>query len=254
MEIKDQVVLISGGASGMGAATARILAQAGAKIALLDLNQTLAESLAKEIKGIALYCDITQADSVQQAITKVSASLGIPRICINCAGIVLAKRMLGKEGPLPLEDFQKIINVNLNGSFNVMRLAAAAMVTLETLPDSGERGLIINTASIAAFEGQIGQVAYSASKGGIVAMTLPAARELAQFNIRVMTIAPGLVDTPMFGKLSEEARSSLIAAVPFPKRLAKPEEYALLVRQIIENPMLNGSVIRLDGALRMQSK
>lgn len=254
MEIKNAVTLISGGASGMGAATATALAEAGAKVVLLDLNIEAAQNLAKNLKGLALHCDVSRAESVETAVQEAISAFGPPQICINCAGLVSAKRMVGKQGPLPLEEFQQIINVNLNGTFNLMRIAAAAMITQEPLNASGERGVIINTASVAAFEGQIGQVAYSASKGGIVSMTLPAARELAQFGIRVMTIAPGLVDTPMFGKLPEEARQALASSVPFPKRLAKPEEYAQLVQQIIENPMLNGSVIRLDGALRMQPK
>ncbi len=254
MKIKNTVALISGGASGMGAATARTLAKTGARVVLLDVNLEAAETLAKEIKGLALRCDVASENSVETAVREAATVFGPARICINCAGLVLSKRLVGKEGPLPLEEFQKIINVNLNGTFNLMRLAAAGMIPLEPQGASGERGLIINTASVAAYEGQIGQVAYSASKGGIVAMTLPAARELAQFGIRVMTIAPGLVDTPLFAKLSEEAKHALTAAVPFPKRLAQPEEFALLVRHIIKNPMLNGSVIRLDGALRMQPK
>ncbi len=251
MEIKNTVALISGGASGMGAATAKKLALEGARVALLDLNLEAGTRLAKEINGLAVHCDVTSADSVAAAVAKISAVFGPARICINCAGLVISKRMVGKEGPMPLEEFQHLINVNLNGTFNLMRIAASAMVPLEPLSSSGERGLIINTASVAAYEGQIGQVAYSASKGGIVSMTLPAARELAQFGIRVMTIAPGLVDTPMFASLPEKARQALGASVPFPKRLAKPEEFAQLAQQIIENPMLNGSVVRLDGALRM---
>ncbi len=254
MEIKNSVVWISGAASGMGAATARFLAKAGARVVLLDLNLQAAQSLAQEIQGLALHCDVSNAGSVEKAVKDAISTLGPPRLCVNCAGLVFSKRMVAKEGPLPLEEFQQIINVNLCGTFNLMRLAAAAMIPLEPQSPSGERGLIINTASVAAFEGQIGQVAYSASKGGIVGMTLPAARELAQFGIRVMAIAPGLVDTPMFAKLSAEARLSLAASVPFPNRLAQPEEFALLVKQIIENPMLNGSVIRLDGALRMAPK
>jgi len=254
MDIKNTVALISGAASGMGAATAKALADAGARVVLLDVNQEAAADLAKKIAGLALHCDVARADSVEAAVAKAAATVGPARICINCAGLVFSKRMVGKDGPLPLADFEHIIQVNLNGTFNLMRLAAAAMIPLEPLGPSQERGVIINTASVAAYEGQIGQVAYSASKGGIVAMTLPAARELAQFGIRVMSIAPGLVDTPLFGKLSAEARQSLTAAVPFPKRLAQPEEFALLVQQIIQNPMLNGSVIRLDGALRMQPK
>jgi NAD(P)-dependent dehydrogenase (short-subunit alcohol dehydrogenase family) len=191
---------------------------------------------------------------VQHAITEAQNKHGAARILVNCAGIVHGKRMVGKEGVMPLADFNKVIQINLLGSFNVMSQVAAAMVPLNTIGDSEERGVIINTASVAAFEGQIGQTAYSASKGGIVALTLPAARELAQFGIRVNTISPGLVDTPMFAQISPEARASLGAMVPFPKRLARPEEYAMLAMQIIENPMLNGEVIRLDGALRMQPK
>jgi NAD(P)-dependent dehydrogenase (short-subunit alcohol dehydrogenase family) len=253
MEIKNSIALISGGASGMGAATARALAKAGAQIVLLDIQQKAAETLAKELNGRAFHGDVTQADSIEKVFLQLAQRAEIPRICVNCAGILAAKRMVSKQGPLPLVEFEHVIAVNLTGTFNLMRSAAAAMVALAPLP-SGERGIIINTASIAAFEGQIGQIAYSASKGGIVSMTLPAARELAPFGIRVMTIAPGLVDTPLFATVPEEAKMALAAAVPFPKRLAKPEEYAQLVEQIIENPMLNGTVIRLDGALRMQAK
>lgn len=254
MEINNCAAIITGGASGMGAATARLLSSKGAKVALFDLNKAAAEKIAAEVKGIAVACDVTNPDSVSSAIAEAAKANGPARICINCAGIVHAKRMVGKDGPLPLEDFRKIIEVNLIGTFNVMRLVAAAMIPLPTVNDTGERGVIINTASVAAFDGQIGQTAYSSSKGGIVSLTLPAARELGQFGIRVMTIAPGLVDTPMFGQLTPEARAALTVAVPFPKRLAHPEEFAMLVEQIVANPMLNGEVIRLDGALRMQPK
>jgi NAD(P)-dependent dehydrogenase (short-subunit alcohol dehydrogenase family) len=254
MQINQQIAIITGGASGMGAATARRLTNQGAKVALLDLNKDAAEKVAAELGGIAVQCDVTQADSVEAALAEVKHKLGIARICINCAGIVHGRRMVNQQGPMPLDEFKRVIEINLIGSFNVMRLASNSMMTLEPVNDDGERGVIINTASVAAYEGQIGQTAYSASKGGIVGLTLPAARELAQSGIRVMTIAPGLVDTPMFGQISPEARASLASAVPFPKRLAKPEEYALLAQQIIENPMLNGEVIRLDGALRMQPK
>jgi len=254
MEIKHCAAIITGAASGMGLATARRLSQLGAKVSLLDLDQTGAEKIAAEIQGQAVYCDVTDAKSVENAIEQAKQHFGPARICINCAGIVHARRLINQHGPMPLEEFQKVITVNLLGTVNVMRLAAAAMIPLPLAPQSSEeRGIIINTASVAAFEGQIGQTAYSASKGGIVSLTLPAARELAQFGIRVMTIAPGLVDTPMFEKISPEARAALAAMVPFPKRLAKPEEYAMLAQQIIENPMLNGAVIRLDGALRMQA-
>lgn len=253
MQIKDCAVIITGGASGMGAATARMLSKQGAKVTVLDLNQTAADKIAAEINGFAVVCDVTQPESVSAALEAAAKVHGNARICINCAGIVHGRRLVNQQGPMPLDEFRKVIEINLIGTFNVMSQAAAAMTTLSPLTD-GERGVIINTASVAAYEGQIGQTAYSASKGGIVSLTLPAARELAQFGIRVMTISPGLVDTPMFEKISPEARASLAVMVPFPKRLAKPEEYAMLAVQIIENTMLNGEVIRLDGALRMQAK
>lgn len=252
MEIKNSVAFITGGASGMGAATARMLSKAGAKIVIFDLNTPEAEKIAKEVNGIAISCDVTNAKSAEDAIQKAKTYYGPARICINCAGIVKGKRMVGKEGAIPLDEFRQVIEVNLIGTYNMMRLAAAEMVNLNPLND--ERGIIINTASVAAFEGQIGQTAYSASKGGIVSLTLPAARELAQFGIRVVTIAPGLVDTPMFEKISPEARASLASMVPFPKRLAHPSEFAKLALHIIDNEMINGEVIRLDGALRMQAK
>lgn len=254
MEIKNTNAIITGGASGMGAATARLLSKMGARVAILDRNKELAEKVAAEIQGIFIDCDVTDDHSVEQAIKGVSEKLGVARICVNCAGIIHGRRMINQQGPMPLAEFKKVIEVNLIGTFNVMRIAAAAMIPLDPLGHSLERGIIINTASVAAFEGQIGQTGYSASKGGIVALTLPAARELAQFGIRVMAIAPGLVDTPMFDKLTPEARSALVTGVPFPKRLAEPNEFAMLVRHIIENVMLNGEVIRLDGALRMQAK
>lgn len=254
MEIKNTAVVITGGASGMGAATARILAKAGAKVALLDINQVSAKLVADEIGGIALACDVTNPESVEAALSAAASQHGAARICINCAGIVHSRRMINKQGPMPLDEYERVIKINLLGTFNVMRLAAAAMIPLETQGASMERGVIINTASVAAFDGQIGQTAYSASKGAIVGLTLPAARELAQFGIRVMTIAPGLVDTPMFDKIPAEARAALAEMVPFPKRLAKPEEYGMLAKHIIENEMLNGEVIRIDGALRMQAK
>lgn len=254
MELKDCAAIITGGASGMGAATAGLLSKQGVKVALFDLNKDAAEQLAADINGLAVQCDVTQENSVREALETAQHYHGTARICINCAGIVHGRRMINKQGPMPLDEFKRVIDINLIGSFNVMSQAAAAMTTLSVIGGSDERGVIINTSSVAATEGQIGQTAYSASKGGIVSLTLPAARELAQFGIRVMAIAPGLVDTPMFEKISPEARASLAAMVPFPKRLARPEEYAMLVRQIIENPMLNGEVIRLDGALRMQPK
>lgn len=254
MELKNTSALITGGASGMGAATAKLLSQHGVRVTLLDLNMDAAKKMAAEINGQAIECNVTDEKSVSSAISEAQKSFGPARICINCAGIVHGRRMINQQGAMPLEEFRRVIDINLIGTYNVMRLAAAAMIPLEPVNASGERGVIINTASVAAYEGQIGQTAYSASKGGIVALTLPAARELAQFGIRVMTIAPGLVDTPMFAQISEEARAALAASVPFPKRLASPAEFAALALHVIENTMLNGEVIRLDGALRMQPK
>jgi NAD(P)-dependent dehydrogenase (short-subunit alcohol dehydrogenase family) len=253
MEIKNQAVIITGGASGMGAATAKMLSAAGAKVAILDLNLAAAQKLATEINGIAVACNVTDSDSVINAVATAAESHDVARICINCAGIARARRIINKAGPMPLDEFRNVIEINLIGSFNLMRIAANAMQNL-TLTDTEERGVIINTASVAAYEGQIGQTAYSASKGAIVSMTLPAARELAQFGIRVMTIAPGLVDTPMLADIPAEAREALVENVPFPHRLVKPIEYAQLAKHIIENPMLNGEVIRLDGGLRMQAR
>lgn len=250
MDIKHTAIVISGGASGMGEATVRHLAALGARISILDRDPARAAIVAKSTGSLAFPCDVTDESSLLTALSAAREAHGPARVCINCAGIVQAKRMVGKEGPAPLSEFEQLLRINLTGTFSLMRLAATAMSTAP--PDAtGQRGVIINTASIAAFEGQIGQVAYSASKGGIVAMTLPAARELARFGIRVMTIAPGLVDTPMFATLPTAARQQLAEAVPFPKRLAEPGEFARLVEHIIENDMLNGSVIRLDGALRM---
>jgi NAD(P)-dependent dehydrogenase (short-subunit alcohol dehydrogenase family) len=254
MEINQFAAIVTGGASGMGAATARMLSKQGAKVAIFDLNFDIAKNIAAEIGGLAIQCNVAESESVELALRAAENAHGPARICINCAGIVHSRRMVNQQGAMPLEEFRRVLDINLMGTFNVMSLAAKTMISLPTVGPSEERGIIINTASIAAFEGQIGQTAYSASKGAIVSLTLPAARELAQFGIRVMTIAPGLVNTPLFGNLSTEVQHALGASVPFPKRLAKPEEYALLVQQIIENAMLNGEVIRLDGALRMQPK
>jgi len=250
MELKGQAALVAGGASGLGAGTARRLAQAGAKVALLDLNAELGAALASEIDGMFFECDVASAAGAQAALAKARAAHGPARILVNCAGIGGSRRLVGKDGPMPLEHFARIINVNLVGSFNMMRLAAADMIPLPALAD-GERGVMINTASIAAYDGQIGQAAYSASKGGIVSMTLPLARDLAQFGVRVMTIAPGIFDTPLLGRLPEPVRASLAASVPFPARLGEPDEFARLALHIVENVQLNGEVIRLDGALRM---
>lgn len=250
MNITGHACLVTGGASGLGAATARALAAAGGHVAILDLNAQAGAALAAELGGISLACDVADAEQAAAAIAQARAAHGPARVLVNCAGIGTAKRVLGKEGPQPLADFERVIRVNLIGSFNMLRLAAADMATLEPLAD-GERGVVISTASVAAFEGQIGQVAYGASKGGIVAMTLPAARELAQFGIRVLAIAPGLFLTPLMATLPEEVQASLAAQIPFPKRLGRPEEFAELVAACVANPGLNGEVIRLDGALRL---
>jgi NAD(P)-dependent dehydrogenase (short-subunit alcohol dehydrogenase family) len=253
MQLKGQAAIVTGGASGLGAATARRLAAQGAKVAVLDLNAKLAEEFAKEIGGVAVICDVADAASGEAAIVAAAKAHGPARVLVNCAGIGVAKRVVGREGPHALADFDKVIRVNLIGSFNMLRLAAAEMSKLEPL-DNGERGVIISTASVAAYDGQIGQAAYSASKGGIVGMTLPIARELAQFGIRVLTIAPGLFLTPLLGALPQEAQDSLAAAIPFPHRLGSPDEYASLAMHMIDNPYLNGEVVRLDASLRMAPK
>ncbi len=256
MQVQGQVAIVTGGGSGMGAATARALAQAGAKVAVFDINPAAAQKVADEIGGLAVVCDVSNAQSGEQAIATVKSQLGIPRICVNCAGVLLAQRIVGREGAMSLEAFSRVINVNLIGTFNMMRLFAAELMQegVPTLNTTGERGVIINTASVAAFDGQIGQSAYSASKGGVVALALPAAREFSKFGIRVMTIAPGLIETPMLGSLSPEAQASLAASVPFPSRLGRPDEYAKLALHILDNEMLNGEVIRLDGAIRLAPK
>lgn len=254
MEIKGLSAIITGGGSGMGAETARHLAAAGAKVTLLDINKANVEKIAADIGGLAVECDVTNETSAIAALDKATKAHGTPRILINCAGIAPGARIVGKEGAHDLALFQKTIGVNLIGTFNMLRLVSSAMTTLEPLNETGERGIIINTASVAAFEGQIGQAAYSASKGGVVAMTLPAARELARFGIRVVTIAPGLIETPMLGGMSAEVQESLIATTLFPKRLGKPSEFSKLALHIIDNAMINGETIRLDGAVRLAPK
>lgn len=251
MQLQGQAALVTGGASGLGAETVRQLVQAGARVSILDVNMEAARALAEELRCHAVRCDITDSASVQAALDAAQEANGVPRILINCAGIGGAKRMVGKDGsPMPLEDFSRIVNVNLIGTFNVIRLAAARMAAAEALAE-GERGVIVATASVAAFDGQVGQAGYAASKGGITAMTLPLARDLAQYGIRVVTIAPGLFLTPLLYKLPEEVQQSLAASIPFPKRLGKAEEYAQLALHIATNLSLNGEVIRLDGALRL---
>jgi len=255
MNIQGQAALVTGGASGLGAQTARELARRGAKVAVLDRNGDGAKAVAAEIGGIGIACDITNTDSVLAALDAARAAHGAARLVMNIAGIGTAKRLIGRDGtPMPLEDFKRVVEVNLFGTFNVVRLAAAEIVKLDPLMDdenSGERGVIVNTASVAAFDGQVGQEAYAASKGGVVALTLPLARDLAQFGVRVCTIAPGLFLTPLMAELPQAVQESLAASIPFPKRLGKPEEFAQLCAAIVENMSLNGEVIRLDGALRM---
>jgi NAD(P)-dependent dehydrogenase (short-subunit alcohol dehydrogenase family) len=251
MQLKDMAAIVTGGASGLGAATARRLAAQGAKVAVCDLNAKLAESVAAEIKGTAILCDVSDAASAEAAVAQATKAHGPARVLVNCAGIGVAKRVIGRDGPMPLSDFDRVIRVNMIGTFNMLRLATAEMSKLEPLAATGERGVVINTASVAAYDGQIGQAAYSASKGGIVAMTLPIARELAQFGIRVLTIAPGLFLTPLLANLPQEAQDSLAASIPFPRRLGHADEFASLALHMIDNPYLNGEVVRLDAALRM---
>jgi NAD(P)-dependent dehydrogenase (short-subunit alcohol dehydrogenase family) len=247
---QGHAALVTGGASGLGAATAVRLAAAGAKVAVLDLNIDAARTLAANIGGIAIACDVADAEQTKAALADARAQQGAARILINCAGIAPAKRIVGRDGPMPLSDFERVIKVNLIGTFNAMRLAAADMASLDSLAD-GERGVIVSTASVAAFDGQIGQAAYAASKGAVASLVLPAARELAQFGVRVCAIAPGIFATPMLRTLPEDVQQSLAASVPFPKLLGRPEQFAELALHIIENSYLNGEVIRIDGALRM---
>ena len=252
MQLKDVAVLITGGGSGLGEATARAMAAKGAKIGVIgviDQNKENAEKVAAEVKGVALHADVTSEEQIKAAIAKAEAAHGVARVLMNCAGIGGSQRIVGRDGVYPLEKFARIINVNLIGTFNCLRLFAERLVTIE--PVGEERGVIINTASVAAYEGQIGQIAYSASKGGVVGLTLPAARDLASQKIRVNTIAPGLFLTPLLMGLNEEARKSLGAQVPHPARLGDAKEYGALAVHMIENPMLNGETIRLDGAIRM---
>jgi NAD(P)-dependent dehydrogenase (short-subunit alcohol dehydrogenase family) len=250
MDIRGHAALVTGGGSGLGAAAARMLAQAGAKVGILDVNAKAAAEVAIEINGLSLHCDVADSAATEAAIAKAAADHGPARILVNCAGIGIAKRIVGRDGPMPLSEFERVIRINLIGTFNAMRLAAAAMQPLEPLTD-GERGVIICTASVAAYEGQVGQAAYASSKGGVVGLVMPAAREFARMGVRVNAIAPGIFLTPMLLGLSEEAQQSLAASLPFPKKLGDPSQFAALARHIIENRYLNGEVIRLDAALRM---
>ena len=251
MDIGGHGAIVAGGASGLGAATARALAGAGAKVAVLDINMDAAGKIASETGGAAVECDVTSPDSAEAAIEAAAGAVGPARLLVNCAGIGPAERIVGREGPQPLDHYARCINVNVIGSFNMMRLVAHYMSTLDALDEDGERGLIVNTSSVAAYDGQVGQAAYSSSKGAIASLTLPAARELARFGIRVVAIAPGIFETPMLRGLPQPAQEYLERATPFPSRLGSPEEYAGFVLSIVGNKMLNGEVVRLDGALRL---
>ena len=250
MELSGQTAIVTGGGSGLGEATARALATRGAKVAILDISIDRAATVAAEIGGIAIACDVSSAESAESAVAEAAKTLGEPRILVSCAGIAIGAKTVGKDGPHSLDLYRKVIEVNLIGTFNMIRLVADRAAKLEPL-EGGERGVIISTASVAAYDGQIGQAAYSASKGGVVGMTLPIARDLARSGIRVMTIAPGIFRTPMMAGMPQEVQDSLGAAVPFPSRLGEPSEYAALAIHIVENQMLNGETIRLDGAIRM---
>jgi NAD(P)-dependent dehydrogenase (short-subunit alcohol dehydrogenase family) len=250
MRLDGHSAIVTGGASGLGAATAQRLARAGCRVAVLDINQSAAEASAQQIRGIGIVCDVGYAASAEAAVARAREAHGPARVLVNCAGIGTAGRIVGRDGAMPLAAFERVIRVNLIGSFNLLRLAAADMLALDPL-EEGERGVIINTASIAAYEGQVGQPAYAASKAGVIGMTLPAAREFARAGVRVMAIAPGLFHTPMVEGLPPEIQRSLGEGIPFPQRLGQPEEFAALVEHIVLNRFLNGETIRLDGALRM---
>lgn len=255
MQIRDHVFLVTGAASGLGAATARMVVNEGGRVVAADVNRAAGEAMARQLGGAARFAatDVTSEADAQAAVELALTSFGHLHALVNCAGIAPGERIVGREGPHRLDIFAKVVGINLIGTFNMMRLAADA-IAKEDRGEDGERGVIINTASVAAFEGQIGQAAYAASKGGVAALTLPAARELARHGIRVVTIAPGVFATPMVAGFTEEVQQALGKSVPFPSRLGRPEEYASLVKQICENQMLNGETIRLDGALRMDPK
>lgn len=253
MKLAGQAAIVTGGGGGLGAATARAMAAAGAKVTLLDVNMDAAEAVAKEIDGLAINCDVADAGSAEAAVAQAREAHGAARVLINCAGIGPAERIVGRNGPMPLDNFRRVIEINLIGTFNLTRLVAADMIALEPMDDN-ERGVIISTASVAAFEGQIGQAAYSASKGGVHALTIVGAREFARNGVRVNTIAPGLFATPLLLGMPQEIQDSLAASVPYPSRFGLPEEYAKLALSIIDNVMLNGETIRLDGAIRMQPR
>lgn len=255
MEISGQIALVTGGGSGLGEATARRLAAGGARVAVLDRSEEAAAKVAAEIGGIGVAADVSDAAGVEAAFARVAAEWGsAPRIVVNCAGIGTAGRILPRDGTLPIDMFERTIRVNLIGTFVVLSVAARAMAALAPIDADGARGVIINTASVAYQDGQIGQAAYAASKGGVASLTLPAARELARVGVRVMTIAPGLFETAMSAGLPPDVRAALEAGLPFPSRMGRPEEYAMLVQQIVENPVLNGEVIRIDSAVRLAPK
>lgn len=254
MNVSGYAAIVTGGASGMGAETARALAVAGAKVTIMDTQKDGLQEIAEQIGCLAVPCDVSSSDSAESAVAQAKKAHGAARVLVNCAGVAPAKRIVGRDGPMPLDDFKRVIDINLVGSFNLMRLVAADLYAEDALDDDGERGVIVNTASVAAYEGQIGQAAYSASKGGIVALTLQAARDLAGKGVRVVTIAPGFIATPMLLDMPEEVQQSLAQQAPFPKRFGHPQEYSKLVLHIIDNQMINGEVIRLDGAARMQAR
>ena len=251
MDVSGHGAIVTGGGSGLGAETARHLAKAGAKVCVLDLDGDKAAAVAAEVGGLGIACDVAGAEAAEAAVGRAREAHGLARVLVNCAGIAPAKRIVGRGGPMPLDDFAQVIQINLIGSFNLLRLAAADMAAAEPL-DDGERGVIVSTSSIAAGEGQLGQAAYAASKAGIVGMMLPAAREFAKIGIRVLTVAPGLIGTPLLLNMPQEVQDNLAAQVPFPHRFGKPEEFGALVMHIVDNVMLNAEVIRLDGAMRMQ--
>ena len=250
MNLKGMAAIVTGGASGLGGATAEALAREGARVAVVDVNADAAAAMAQRIGGLSLVCDVADADAAERAVRQAREAHGPVRVLVNCAGVGTPGRIVSREGPLPLANYERVVRINLIGTFNMLRLAAVEMTVADPLED-GERGVIINTASVAAYDGQIGQAAYASSKAGVVGLTLPAAREFSRFGVRVVTIAPGLFETPMLRALPAVAQKSLADSVPFPQRLGRPEEYAALALHIIANRMLNGETIRLDGALRM---
>lgn len=253
MQIEGNVALVTGGASGLGAATARALTSRGAKVAIADFNMDGAEQLASEIGGMAVHCDVVDEQGAERAVGAMHDAFGPARILVSCAGIAPAKRIVGRKGVMPLDEFRRVIDVNLIGTFNMLRLFVAQATDLEPLED-GERAVALCTASIAAFEGQIGQTAYAASKAGVAGLTLPAARELGSSGIRVVSIAPGTFETPMLTAMPDDVRDALAQDIPFPKRLGQPEEYAKMAVHVVENTMINGTVLRIDGAMRMAAK